>query len=78
VAEILTPQNFGEIGALESAENAEFFCTNFRNYAPVARNLLFDHPPPFLGRTPVNKVDFSTNARRIQDVGKYTSIIRIF
>jgi hypothetical protein len=53
VAEILTPQNFGEIGALESAENAEFFGTNFRNYAPVARNLLFDQPPPFLGGTPV-------------------------
>ena len=46
MAEILTPQNFGEIGALESAENAEFFGTNFRNYAPVARNLLFDRPPP--------------------------------
>jgi hypothetical protein len=31
MAEIFTPLNFGEIGALKSTENADFFGTDFHN-----------------------------------------------
>ena len=56
MARILPALNFGEISALESAENSDFFLVVRIMYAQLAPNLISDQPPPFLGRTPVNVV----------------------
>ena len=46
MAQILPAQNFGEISALESAENAEFFYVIKNMYTQFAQNLIADQPPP--------------------------------
>jgi hypothetical protein len=48
MAQILPAQNFGEISALESAENAEFFYVIKNMYTQFAQNLIADQPPPLL------------------------------
>ena len=46
MAQILPALNFGEISALESAENAEFFHVIRNMYTQLAQNLIADQPPP--------------------------------
>ena len=52
MAQILLALNFGEMGALESAENSDFFHVRKNLYAQLAQNLIADQPP-FLYGTPV-------------------------
>ena len=46
MAQLLPALNFGEISALESAENAEFFHVIKNMYTQLAQNLIADQPPP--------------------------------
>ena len=46
MAQILLALNFGEMGALESAENSDFFHVRKNLYAQLAQNLIADQPPP--------------------------------
>ena len=46
MAQILLALNFGEMGALESAENSDFFHVRKNLYAQSAQNLTSDQPPP--------------------------------
>ena len=56
MAQILTALNFGEMGALKSAKNSDFFHVKKNIYAQFARNFITDQPPPpFLGGTRVTK-----------------------
>ncbi len=45
MAQLLPALNFGEISALESAENAEFFHVIRNMYTQLAQNLIADQPP---------------------------------
>ena len=57
MAQILLALNFGEMGALESAENSDFFHVRKNLYAQLAQNLIADQPPPpFLYGTPVKYI----------------------
>ena len=66
MARILPALNFGEISALESAENSDFFLVVRIIYAQLAPNLIPDlpPPPPFLGRTPVKKGALCMSGRK--------------
>jgi hypothetical protein len=46
MAQLLPALNFGEISALESAENAEFFHVIKNMFTQLAQNLIADQPPP--------------------------------
>ena len=46
MAQIFLALNFGEMGALESAENSDFFHVRKNLYAQSAQNLTSDQPPP--------------------------------
>ena len=46
MAQIFLALNFGEMGALESAENSDFFHVMQNLYAQSAQNLTSDQPPP--------------------------------
>ena len=46
MAQIFLALNFGEMGALESAENSDFFHVRKNLYAQLAQNLIADQPPP--------------------------------
>ena len=63
MARILPALNFGEISALESAENSDFFLVVRIMYAQLAPNLIPDLPP-FLGRTPVKKGALCMSGRK--------------
>jgi hypothetical protein len=52
LALILTALNFGEIGAIKSAKNSDFFRVRKNNYAQLAQDFMFDRPPPLLRRNP--------------------------
>ena len=45
MAQIFLALNFGEMGALESAENSDFFHVRKNLYAQLAQNLIADQPP---------------------------------
>ena len=45
MAQILLALNFGEMGALESAENSDFFHVRKNLYAQLAQNLIADQAP---------------------------------
>ena len=59
MAQILLALNFGEMAALESAENSDFFHVRKNLYAQLAQNLIADQPPPpLLYGTPVKDSSF--------------------
>ena len=61
MAQIFLALNFGEMGALESAENSDFFHVRKNLYAQLAQNLIADQPLLillFLYGTPVKCISF--------------------
>ena len=68
MAEIFTPLNFEEISAFKSAENADFFFTDFHNYASITQKTWVRSEKSFqkLSFSAKRKIPFPAKGRSLE------------